>query len=108
MGCSLKSCSLRVGEQVTQESSLPLNYWVLRQPRSSGSKHRTVHRCALISTTLGKSDRKVSHSRGRLKWLPTGKIAGRFGRANELQMWSRLSGLNRRPTVYKTVALPLS
>jgi len=22
--------------------------------------------------------------------------------------WSRLSGLNRRPTVYKTVALPLS
>ena len=29
-------------------------------------------------------------------------------RALDFKEWSRLSGLNRRPTVYKTVALPLS
>ena len=32
----------------------------------------------------------------------------KLNRALEFKEWSRLSGLNRRPTVYKTVALPLS
>ena len=32
----------------------------------------------------------------------------KYIRALDFKEWSRLSGLNRRPTVYKTVALPLS
>lgn len=43
---------------------------------------------------------------------PPGLQPGAFGHfatpAQQLLYWSRLSDSNRRPTVYKTVALPLS
>lgn len=57
--------------------------------------------CLRLKAEIGAKSGTGTFSRVKSKRL---KLNG----ALEFKEWSRLSGLNRRPTVYKTVALPLS